>query len=260
MSDYQNILFSVEGAVATLTLNVPETMNALTIAMMDEVGDALTRIENEKSIRALILTGSGRGFCSGQNLKDQVPPGRDLTGVLMDSYLKAINGIRNCRVPVVVAVNGTAAGGGFSVALCGDFLIAARSAKFIQVFSRIGISPDLGSTYMLPRAIGRARALQLMMTNEPLDAEKALEWGLITEVLDDDQLMVRARKIAAQLASGPTYALHMTRRLVDEGEVNTFDQQFRRELESNSELLDMPDGIEGVQAFNDKRKAVFRGY
>lgn len=178
----------------------------------------------------------------------------------MDSYLKAINGIRNCRVPVVVAVNGTAAGGGFSVALCGDFLIAARSAKFIQVFSRIGISPDLGSTYMLPRAIGRARALQLMMTNEPLDAEKALEWGLITEVLDDDQLMVRARKIAAQLASGPTYALHMTRRLVDEGEVNTFDQQFRRELESNSELLDMPDGIEGVQAFNDKRKAVFRGY
>lgn len=259
MSDYQNILFSVEGAVATLTLNVPETMNALTIAMMDEVGDVLTRIENDKSIRALILTGSGRGFCSGQNLKDRIPPGSDLTGVLMDSYFRAINGIRNCRVPVVVAVNGTAAGGGFSVALCGDFLIAARSAKFIQVFSRIALGPDLGSTYLLPRAIGRARALQLMMTNDPLDAETAAEWGLIAEVLDDDKLMGRAREIANRLATGPTYALHMTRRMVDEGEANSFEQQFRRELETNSELRDTHDSQEGVQAFNDKRQAVFRG-
>ena len=192
-------------------------MNALTIGMMDEVGDAISRIEKDTSIRALILTGAGRGFCSGQNLKDRIPPGSDLTGVLMDSYFKAIDGIRNCRVPVVVAVNGTAAGGGFSVALCGDFLIAARSAKFIQVFSRIGLSPDLGSTYLLPRAIGRARALQLMMTNDPLDAATAAEWGLIAEVLDDDRLMPRAREIAERLATGPTYALQLTRRMVDEG-------------------------------------------
>lgn len=259
MSDYQNILFSVDGPVATLTLNVPETMNALTIAMMDEVGDVIDRIEQDKSIRALILTGSGRGFCSGQNLKDRIPPGHDLTGVLMDSYFKALNGIRNCRVPVVVAVNGTAAGGGFSVALSGDFLIAARSAKFIQVFSRIGLSPDLGSTYLLPRAIGRARSLQLMMTNDPLDAETALEWGLIAEVLDDDRLMDRAREIAGRLATGPTYALHMTRRMVDEAEANSFEQQFRRELETNSELRDTPDSQEGVLAFKEKRKAVFRG-
>jgi len=158
-----------------------------------------------------------------------------------------------------VAVNGIAAGGGFSLALNGDIVMAARSAKFIQVFSRIGLIPDLGSTWLLPRAIGRTKALKIMMTNETVTADMALEWGMITDCVDDDQLIPRARELAAKLAKGPTLALMSTRNMVDEGNANTFAQQFRRELEVNSEMRVSFDGKEGVNAFLEKRPAAFRG-
>ncbi len=259
MNDFKNILFDVDGQVATVTLNRPETLNALTFDMMNEVHDALARIEADRRIRAMILTGAGRGFCSGQNLRDRIPPGAELVDAIMGCYFRAIQGIRTCRVPVITAVNGTAAGGGFSLALAGDIVMAARSAKFIQVFSRIGLIPDLGSTYLVPQAIGRARALKMMMTNQPVSAEVALQWGLISDCLDDGELLPAARELAAKLAEGPTRALVATRRLVDESEHNAFETQFRRELEVQSDVRESHDGKEGVAAFVEKRPAMFRG-
>lgn len=259
MADFENILFETDNGVATVTLNRPQALNALTFEMMDEVQDALAKVEADQGIRALILTGAGRGFCSGQDLRNRPPSDGSLVDAIMDCYFRTMDGIRRCRVPVVVAVNGVAAGGGFSLALVGDIILAAHSARFIQVFSRIGLVPDLGSTYLLPEAIGRARALQLMMTNDPLSAEQALAWGLINDCFDDGELMPAARTLAGRLANGPTKALVATRRLVDEGASRTFEQQYRRELEVQSEIRESGDAKEGVAAFVEKRKARFTG-
>jgi len=260
MPDFENIIFELEDGVATLTLNRPQTLNALTFELMAEVRQAMAEVESNADIRALILTGAGRGFCSGQDLRNRPAVGVDIVTAYMENYFTAIEEIRTCRVPVIVAVNGTAAGGGFSLALCGDIIMAARSAKFIQVFSRIGLVPDLGSSYLLPRAIGRTRALKVMMTNEPVMAEKALEWGMITDCFDDEDLMPAARELAAKLAKGPTQTLMMTRSIVDEAGDNSFEAQFRRELEVNGVMRDSHDGKEGVAAFVEKRTAEFKGY
>jgi len=259
MPDFENIIFELEDGVATLTLNRPQTLNALTFELMAEVRQALAEVDRNPDIRALILTGAGRGFCSGQDLRNRPAAGVDIVTAYMESYFTAIDEIRTCRVPVIVAVNGTAAGGGFSLALCGDIIMAARSAKFIQVFSRIGLVPDLGSSYLLPRAIGRTRALKVMMTNEPVMAETALEWGMITDCFDDEDLMPAARELAGKLAKGPTQTLMMTRSIVDEAGDNSFEAQFRRELEVNGVMRDSHDGKEGVAAFVEKRTAEFLG-
>lgn len=177
----------------------------------------------------------------------------------MDCYFGAMNAVRTAPVPVIMAINGTAAGAGFSLSMVGDITLAARSAKFIQVFSRIGLVPDCASTYLLPRIIGRGQALKAMMTNDPISAETALEWGLISECLEDDELMPAARTLAARLAKGPTRALVETRRLVDEIEGDAFERQFRRELEVQAEIREGHDGKEGVAAFVERRPAVFRG-
>ncbi|MBT5191406.1 MAG: hypothetical protein HOM07_03595, partial [Rhodospirillaceae bacterium] len=164
MSDFKDIIFEIDDGVATLTLNRPDALNALTFDMMYEVQEALKLIEADSSIRALILTGAGRAFCSGQDLRNRPDSaGEDKVQAVMDCYFGAMDGLRKLRVPVITAVNGTAAGAGFSFALVSDVIMAARSAKFIQVFSRIGLIPDLGSTWLLPRAIGRTRALKIMM-------------------------------------------------------------------------------------------------
>ncbi len=173
--------------------------------------------------------------------------------------MKEFNGLRTCRVPVITAINGIAAGGGFSLALVGDILIAAKSAKFIQVFSRIGLVPDLGSTYLIPQAIGRAATLKLMMTNDPISAEKVLDLGLISDCAEDKELVPTVRELAARLAKGPTTALIKTRQLVDETLGDTFEQQFRRELEAQEEMRVHHDGLEGVNAFLEKRAAQFTG-
>ena len=201
MQPFEHILFEVEAAVATLTLNRPQALNALTFAMMNEIRAALSEVEDNKSIGALIITGSGRGFCSGQDLRSRPGAGVDVVTALMDCYFPAMNAIHQCRVPVVTAVNGTAAGAGCSFALLGDFTLAAESAVFIQVFSRIGLAPDLGSTYLLPRLVGRARALQMMLGNEPISAATALDWGMINDCIVDEDLLPAARQLASDLAS-----------------------------------------------------------
>src|SRR5437868_3911890 len=199
------------GSVGVLTLDEPETLNAMTPDLLGALAAAIHETTADPELRALVLTGAGRGFCSGQNLKAFNSLGDDIAAGVMRHYWPAFLALRECRVPVVVAVNGVAAGGGFSLAMAGDMIVAARSASFIQVFSRIGLVPDLGSTWLLPRLIGRQRALELMLFNEPLSAERAKEWGLVRKVVDDSALMAEAIKLAQRLAQGPTRALVATR-------------------------------------------------
>jgi 2-(1,2-epoxy-1,2-dihydrophenyl)acetyl-CoA isomerase len=248
-----------DGAVGILTLNEPESLNAMTPDLLGALAKAIAEMTADPSIRALVLTGEGRGFCSGQNLKASEALGQDIVAGVMKFYWPAFKALRECRMPIVVAVNGVAAGGGFSLAMAGDMIVAARSANFIQVFSRIGLVPDLGSTWLLPRLIGRQRALELMLFNEPLSAERAKEWGLVRDVVDDAQLMSEAIKLAQRLAQGPTRALVATRMLLEEGEHATYAAQFRREIEVQSEVRQSADALEGRAAFVEKRQASFSG-
>lgn len=248
-----------DGAVGLLTLSEPASLNAMTPDLLGGLATAIGEMTDNPEIRALVLTGEGRGFCSGQNLKASELLGSDIVDGVMRHYWPAFRALRECRVPVVVAVNGVAAGGGFSLAMAGDIIVAARSASFIQVFSRIGLVPDLGSTWLLPRLIGRQRALELMLLNEPLSAERALEWGLVRHVVDDDRLLDEAMKLARRLAEGPTRALVATRALLEESEHASYGAQFRREIETQAEIRQSEDALEGRNAFVEKRAARFSG-
>ena len=248
-----------DGAVGILTLNEPESLNAMTPDLLGALEKALAEMTADPDVRALVLTGEGRGFCSGQNLKASQALGQDIVAGVMKFYWPAFKALRECRMPIVVAVNGVAAGGGFSLAMAGDMIVAARSASFIQVFSRIGLVPDCGSTWLLPRLIGRQRALELMLFNEPLSAERAKEWGLVREVVDDGALMAEAIKLAQRLALGPTRALVATRALLEESEDTSYATQFRREIEVQSDIRQSADALEGRAAFVEKRKAKFSG-
>jgi 2-(1,2-epoxy-1,2-dihydrophenyl)acetyl-CoA isomerase len=250
---------SRDGNVGVLTLNDPASLNAMTPELLGDLATAVGEVTGNGDIRALVLTGEGRGFCSGQNLKAFESLGADIVDGVMRHYWPALRALRECRVPVVVAVNGVAAGGGFSLAMAGDIIVAARSASFIQVFSRIGLVPDLGSTWLLPRLIGRQRALDLMLLNEPLTAERAHEWGLVRQVVDDDRLLEEAMKLAHRLAEGATRALVATRQLLEESEHSTYAAQFRREIEVQADIRKSEDAREGRKAFVEKRKAQFTG-
>jgi len=248
-----------DGSVGLLTLDEPETLNAMTPDLLGALATAIREETADPELRALVLTGAGRGFCSGQNLKAFNALGDDVAAGVMRHYWPAFQALRECRVPVVVAVNGVAAGGGFSLAMAGDVIVAARSASFIQVFSRIALVPDLGSTWFLPRLVGRQRALELMLLNEPLSASQAQEWGLVREVFDDGALLDGAKKLAHRLAQGPTRTLVATRRLIDESEHATYAAQFRREIDVQSDVRASDDALEGRKAFLEKRPARFTG-
>lgn len=248
-----------DGAVAILTLDDPATLNAMTPDLLGSLASAIAQAEDDPHVRAIVLTGAGRGFCSGQNLKAFEVLGSDIVAGVMTHYWPAMQAMRTCRAPIVVAVNGVAAGGGFSLAMAGDMIVAARSAKFIQVFSRIGLVPDLGSTWLLPRLIGRQRALELMLLNEPLSADTAHEWGLVRHVVDDPELLSEATKLAKRLAEGPTRALVATRALIDESEHATYADQFRKEIEVQADIRKSDDALEGRRAFTEKRAAHFTG-
>src|ERR1700738_3184606 len=245
--------------VGLLTLDEPASLNAMTPDLWGDLATAIREMTDDPQVRALVLTGAGRGFCSGQNLKAAEALGEDIAAGVMRFYWPAFKALRECRVPVVVAVNGVAAGGGFSLAMAGDMIVAARSASFIQVFSRIALVPDLGSTWLLPRLVGRQRALELMLMNEPLSAELAREWGLVREVFDDAKLLDGALALARKLAAGPTRALVATRRLIEESEHSGYAEQFRREIETQADIRRSADALEGRNAFLEKRAARFSG-
>jgi 2-(1,2-epoxy-1,2-dihydrophenyl)acetyl-CoA isomerase len=255
------VLLERQHGVTTLTLNRPTRLNSFNVEMHDALAAAMTDVESDADCRAVILTGAGRGFCTGQDLSDRkVEPGaprRDLGESLDQRYNPLIRRMRNLPKPIVVAVNGVAAGAGANLALQGDIVVAARSAKFIQSFANIGLMPDAGGTWSLTHLIGEARAKGLAMLGEPLSAELAAEWGLIWKVMDDDELMAEARRLACQLAAQSTAALAMIKRAIHTAATATLDDQLNVERDGQRALGHGGDYAEGVAAFLAKRPAVF---
>ncbi|MEP6965137.1 MAG: 2-(1,2-epoxy-1,2-dihydrophenyl)acetyl-CoA isomerase PaaG [Polaromonas sp.] len=262
---FENIRFEVKGGIARLTLNRPDKLNSFTGAMHAELRVALDTVQEDKSIRVLVLSGAGRAFCAGQDLADpdmamgagQSMP--DIGNVVEKNYKPLILRLQNLRVPTLAAVNGIAAGAGASVALACDLVIAAKSASFLQAFSKIGLIPDTGGTWFLPQRVGMARAMGLAMLADKLPAEKAAEWGLIWQVVDDAELDASVDKLAAQLAAMPTKALVRTRQAMHAAPMHTLEQQLSMEGGFMRELGWSPDYAEGVAAFMEKRAPKFTG-
>jgi 2-(1,2-epoxy-1,2-dihydrophenyl)acetyl-CoA isomerase len=260
---YATILFEIADNVATLTLNRPDKLNSFTAAMHGELRDAMQKVRGDKSVRALLITGAGRGFCAGQDLSERVmsgdPADLDVGATLEENYNPLILGLRALPMPVVCAVNGVAAGAGCNFALAADIVIAARSARFIEAFSRIGLIPDAGGTYALPRLVGLSRAMAMSLLAEPVTAEQAQAWGLIWKCVDDDQLAAEARKLAGALAAGPTSAYALIKQALYASADNSVEQQLALEARLQREAGRTADFKEGVQAFLEKRPARFTG-
>ena len=241
-----------------LTLNRPDRMNALDAATLQALIAALGAAEDDAACRAVLLTGAGRGFCAGADLSG-IMPGRDLGDAIEQSWNPLARRLHALRVPTVCAVNGVAAGAGANLALGCDIVLAARSARFVQAFSKIGLVPDCGGTWLLPQLVGGGRARALAMLAEPVTAERAEQWGMIWQAVDDDALMGEAHTLAARLATMPTQALVLTRRAMAAAAANTLDRQLDVERDTQREAGRTPDFAEGVRAFLDKRSPVFTG-
>ena len=260
--DFERVHITGQDRVAIVTLNHPEVMNALSPGMASGLIEALAFVTQSGS-RAVILTGEGRAFCSGANLVEaphQESPGPFDPGRILDDYYHPLlRRMRDLDIPVVMAVNGAAAGIGMSLALMGDIVLAGRSAFFVQAFARIGLVPDGGSTWILPRLVGLARARELSLLNERLPAETAYDWGLINRVFDDHKLMDESLQLARRLADGPTLALAATRRLYWESPENPFEKQIELERDAQRRAGLTDDFVEGIRAFLQKRPPRFRG-
>ncbi|HAF54343.1 MAG TPA: 2-(1,2-epoxy-1,2-dihydrophenyl)acetyl-CoA isomerase [Thauera sp.] len=262
--EYKNIQFAVEAGIARLALNRPDKLNSFTGEMHAELRDALDHVQADKAARVLVLTGAGRAFCAGQDLADpdmasvggKMP---DIGNVVEKNYKPLVLRLQNLRVPTIAAVNGIAAGAGASVALACDLVVAAKSASFLQAFSKIGLIPDTGGTWFLPQRVGMARAMGLAMLADKLPAEKAADWGLIWAAYDDAEFGAKVEALAAQLATMPTKALVRTRQAMHAAPGHTLEQQLSFEGGFMRELGWSPDYAEGVAAFMEKRAPKFSG-
>jgi 2-(1,2-epoxy-1,2-dihydrophenyl)acetyl-CoA isomerase len=261
--NYENILFDITDGIATLTLNRPDKLNSFTQAMHEEVRHALHKVGADKSVRVFVLTGAGRGFCAGQDLSDRsVEPGArpvDLGDSVEKNYAPLVLALRALPMPVICAVNGVAAGAGANIALACDVVLAAKSASFVEVFCKLGLIPDTGGTYFLPRLIGNARAMGLAMLGERLSAEKAEAWGLIWKAVPDEELAAETQAMARHFASAPTKGLAFTKQALYASPHNTLQQQLTLECGMMSELGRSDDYREGVAAFMEKRAPQFKG-
>lgn len=260
MSDYETILFEVSGPIARITLNRPDRLNSFTAAMHGELKDAL---ESLGDARVLVLTGAGRGFCAGQDLNDRaVSSGGhpvDLGMTVETCWNPLVRTLSSIPQPVIARVNGVAAGAGANIALACDIVVAARSAKFIQSFSAIGLIPDSGGTWILPRLVGQARALGLALTGDPLSADKAEEWGLIWKAVDDEALDAEVDGVADKLASLPPLGLAAIKQMIRESWSHTLDQELHCQRDAMRRLGFSEDYREGVAAFLEKRRPTFTG-
>jgi 2-(1,2-epoxy-1,2-dihydrophenyl)acetyl-CoA isomerase len=260
---YESIKFTLDNGIAVLTLNRPDRLNSFTQAMHREVRDALDTLQADKSVRVLVLTGAGRGFCAGQDLNDRAVepggPGVDLGESVEKFYAPLVTTLRTLPMPVICAVNGVAAGAGANLALACDIVLAAKSASFIEAFCKLGLIPDTGGTWVLPRLIGPARAMGLALLGDKLPAEKAEEWGLIWRCVADEDLMKEAMAMAEHFAKAPTKGLAFTKKAMLASWTNTLEQQLQMEAGMMRELGYSHDYREGVAAFIEKRQPNFKG-
>ena len=259
---YQDICFEVANGVACLTLNRPDSLNSFTAAMHAEVAETLELAATDSTIRAVVITGAGRGFCAGQDLNDRnVAPGErvDLGDSVEAYYNPLIRRITRMEKPVICAVNGVAAGAGANIALACDLVFAARSAKFVESFAMLGLIPDSGGTWHLPRLVGMARAKGMAMLMPKVSAEQAKEWGLIWEVVDDDALMDTVMDLARHLATQPTKGFAFTKQAFAASMTNTLDEQLELEKSLMRTAGFTDDYAEGVKAFLEKRPPQYRG-
>ena len=261
--NYEQIRFETGEGIARITLNRPDRLNSFTAQMHAELRDALARIAADTGVRALLLTGAGRGFCAGQDLADRaVAPGAapvDLGESIEKNYRPLVLALRDLPLPVVCAVNGVAAGAGANLALACDLVVACRSASFIQAFCRIGLVPDSGGTYFLPRLVGSARAMGLAMLGERIPADQAAAWGLIWKCVEDDQFVPVVDALLAQLAHSSTRGLAALKRAMHASAGNALEQQLDLERDLQRDLGLGADYREGVAAFLEKRRPLFSG-
>lgn len=260
---YNTILYDVTNGYAAITLNRPDRLNSFTAEMHGELRDAIAAAVGNEKIRAMLITGAGRGFCAGQDLSDRaIKPGdapRDLGQTLDTLYNPLVRTLRGLPKPVVCAVNGVAAGAGANIALACDIVLAARSASFIQAFCRIGLVPDSGGTYVLPRLVGQARAMAMALLGEPVTAEQAAKIGLIWKCVDDDKLNEEARALTTRLATQPTKGLALIKQALNASTTNDLDRQLDLERDLQRVAGRTEDYREGVAAFLEKRKPNFTG-
>jgi 2-(1,2-epoxy-1,2-dihydrophenyl)acetyl-CoA isomerase len=259
---YETILFEVDSGVARLTLNRPDKLNSFNTQMHGEVRQALSGVP-QSGARVLVLTGAGRGFCAGQDLSDRaVAPGSqgvDLGESLENRYNPLVLTLQNLAMPVIAAVNGVAAGAGANIALACDIVIAAKSASFVQAFSKLGLIPDSGGTWFLPRLVGDARAMGLALLGNKLPAEQAAAWGLIWQCVDDQELAATVDAMARQFAVAPTRGLAATKSALRRSWHNNFQEQLDVERDVQRDLGRSCDYVEGVAAFTEKRSPRFTG-
>jgi 2-(1,2-epoxy-1,2-dihydrophenyl)acetyl-CoA isomerase len=260
---YETIDFKADGPIARITLNRPDRLNSFNDAMHAELRTALDRVRSDPATRVLLLTGAGRGFCAGQDLGDRaVAPGAepiDLGAALERNYMPLVLALRALPMPVVCALNGVAAGAGANIALACDIVVAARSASFIQAFCKIGLVPDAGGSYFLPRLVGTARALGLALLGDKLSAEQAAAWGLIWQCVDDADLTPTVDALLLRLAAAPTRGLASIKRVMQASDGNDLETQLLLERDVQRELGRSDDYREGVAAFIEKRAPRFSG-
>ena len=258
-----SILLEIDQGVALLTLNRPDNLNSFNAQMHDQMRAALSQIRKDASVRALVITGAGRGFCAGQDLGDRNVAATDTAPDLGESIEKRYNPmlrtLRDLPLPVICAVNGVAAGAGANIALACDITLAARSASFIQAFCKIGLIPDSGGTWTLPRLVGNARAKGMALLGDKISAEQAESWGMIWRCVDNEQLMEETMKLARHLATQPTKGLALIKRALNASANNTFDEQLDLERDLQRLAGRTEDYREGVAAFMEKRQPSFKG-
>ncbi len=256
-SQDNNVTLVEDKGVAWITLNRPDKLNSLTSDMIQQLQKHFSNISTSSTVRAVVLTGAGRAFCAGQDLADI--EGVDLGDVLERDFNPLIRAIKGLNMPVVACVNGVAAGAGANIALACDLVLAAKSAKFIQSFAHLGLVPDAGGSWSLPKLIGLPRAIGLAMTAEPLSAEKAEQWGLIWQCIEDDNLMEETTALVTRLASQATTGLAFTKQLLNNSATKTLDEQLDLERDFQQAACKTNDYQEGVDAFLNKRKPEFTG-